>query len=238
VPLNVKDNHCPLLPRANRAVADVLREGIMNGSFEPGERLKEEEIAEALGVSRTPVREAFLVLATEGLIDLPANRGARAVVRVFDVSELAMIYDIRVLLEAYAVRKAAERVTPTLLASLEASCDKLAALPTGDAAELAAENREFHNLIIDAAGSERLSFIAGTMLQVPLGYKKARWADPTFHELVLTGHRRIVAALRLGDGSLAAEQMRKHLEEVSSDFRRRSAKKGADLLTLQQATSK
>ena len=126
MPLNIKDSRFPLLSRANIAVADVLREGIMCGNFEPGERLREEEIADVLGVSRTPVREAFLVLAAERLIDLPTNRGARAVVRVLDFGELAMIYEIRMMLEAFATQKAAERLTPALLAPTEESACKSA----------------------------------------------------------------------------------------------------------------
>lgn len=218
------DSRQLLLPRANIAVADVLRQSILMGDIEPGERMKEDELAEALGVSRTPVREALLVLAAERLIDLPTNRGGgRATVRILDEGEYTMIYDVRALLEGYGAGRAAERVGPALLAELDESCETLAAIPIGEVAKQIQENNRFHSLIIQAADAERLSFIVGTLLQVPFAYKAPSWSDPAFRDLVLKGHRRIVEALRKGDSGSATEEMRRHLEEVSADSRLRAA---------------
>ncbi|HLF42891.1 MAG TPA: GntR family transcriptional regulator [Acidimicrobiia bacterium] len=205
-------------------MADVLRQSILTGDIEPGERIKEEDVAAVLGVSRTPVREALLVLAAERLIDLPTNRGARATVRVLDEGEHQLIYHMRALLEGYGAGRAAERVNPGLLAELEASCEALASIPTGEAARLIEENNRFHRLISQAADAERLSFIVDTLLQVPFAYKADSWSDQNFHHLALEGHRRIVEALRQGDAEAATAEMRRHLEQVSEDTRRLAAR--------------
>lgn len=212
------------LARANIAVADVLRQSILTGDIEPGERIKEEDVAEILGVSRTPVREALLVLAAERLIDLPTKRGARAVVRVLDEGEHEIIYDMRAMLEGYGAGRAAERVTPEVLTQLEASCEAIASIPTGDAVQLIEENSKFHRLISQTADAERLSFIVDTLLQVPFAYKADSWTDRNFHDLVLEGHRRIVEALRQGDAEAAGAEMRLHLQQVAEDTRRRAAR--------------
>lgn len=210
------------LSRANIAVADVLRDSILTGDLGPGEWIKEEELAEVLGVSRTPVREALLVLASERLIDLPTRRRARAVVRVLEEGEHELIYDMRALLEGYGAGRAAERVTPDVLAELEESCDTMASIPTGEAERLIEENNRFHRLISQTADAERLSFIVNRLLQVPFAYKADSWSNTEFHQLALSGHRRIVEALREGDPKAATAEMSRHLEQVAEDTRRRA----------------
>lgn len=216
------DKRHPVLPRANKAVADILRDSILEGEIEPGERVKEEDIASALGVSRTPVREALLVLAAERLVDLPANRGARPRVRVLEDQELATIYDLRMLLEAYAAARAAQRIRPEDVRRLEESCKRLAATPMDELVAVVSENRSFHRIILEIADSERLEMIVDGLLQVPLAYKAEAWAKKSFRKLSLAGHRRIVAALKSGDPEGAAEAMRRHLAEVTPDLNKRS----------------
>jgi DNA-binding GntR family transcriptional regulator len=216
MPVKAIDDEQPLLPRANIAVAEIVRQSILVGDIKPGERIKEEDLAEALGVSRTPVREALLVLAAERLVDLPRNRGARATVRTLEDDELATIYDIRALLEAYGAGRVAGRIDDELISELEDSCERLAATATGDIAALVDENTRFHRLISDAADSERFSFLVGTLLQVPFAYKAASWADESFHRMALNGHLKVVRALRARDREASTQAMRQHLEEVSA----------------------
>ncbi|MBN9621548.1 MAG: GntR family transcriptional regulator [Actinobacteria bacterium] len=219
MPVKAIGDQEPLLPRANIAVAEIVRQSILVGDIEPGERIKEEDLAEALGVSRTPVREALLVLAAEKLVDLPRNRGARATVRTLDEDELAVIYDMRALLEGYGTGRVAERIDKKLLSELEDSCDRLAATPTGEIATLVDENNRFHRLILDAADSDRFAFLVGTLLQVPFAYKFGAWADESFHRMALSGHLRVVRALRDKDPDAAEQAMRQHLDEVAADAR-------------------
>src|SRR3954470_11589225 len=95
---------------------DELREAILAGSLPPGARLRAEPLAERLQTSRTPVREALILLAREGLVDIEPRRGA--VVRQFDAAALAALYDVRALTEPYAARRAATRIGPDDLGRL------------------------------------------------------------------------------------------------------------------------
>src|SRR5437899_9647281 len=99
----------PLVRNASMAATELIREAIIDGRLEPGRRLKEEELARELGISRTPVREALLMLQAEDLIVATPNRGAT--VRVHDANDLHDLYELRALLEGYATRRAAERIS-------------------------------------------------------------------------------------------------------------------------------
>src|SRR3954463_12782659 len=109
---------------------DELREAILAGTLPPGARLRAEPLAERLQTSRTPVREALILLAREGLVDIEPRRGA--VVRQFDAADLADLYDGRALIAPYAARRAAPRIGPAGLARLEALCDRADARGAGD----------------------------------------------------------------------------------------------------------
>src|SRR5438309_11120403 len=98
----------PLVRNASMAATELIREAIVDGRLEPGRRLKEEELARELGISRTPVREALLVLQSEGLVAAEPNRGAS--VRAHDAADLDDLYQLRALLEGYAARRAAPRI--------------------------------------------------------------------------------------------------------------------------------
>ena len=73
--VGIFDAHPPLGPNASAGAAELIRQAIVDGRVVPGQRLKEEELAQQLGISRTPVREALLVLQTEGLVEASPNRG-------------------------------------------------------------------------------------------------------------------------------------------------------------------
>ncbi len=100
-----------VVPRSGSAdrVYDTLRQGILDGRYAPGTRLGEADLADSLGVSRTPVREALRRLGSEGLLATLPNKGAR--VRTWTAGELGDIFDLRALLEGHAAARAATRVT-------------------------------------------------------------------------------------------------------------------------------
>src|SRR5438132_4484728 len=146
----------PLARNASLAATELIRDAIVDGRLEPGRRLKEEELARELGISRTPVREALLVLQSEGLVAAEPNRGAT--VRSHDAEDLDDLYQLRALLEGYAARRAAARISEEALAGLRASCERFAALVDAGAElrDVVRENNVFHSAILDAAGSLRL----------------------------------------------------------------------------------
>lgn len=107
----------------------VIREAIVTGSFSPGMRLRQDELAEAIGVSRMPIRSALMQLDSEGLVDFQAHRGA--VVRSLRPEQVREIYELRSLLETYALRKAMRRMTPERAAELKALAARLDAAHEG-----------------------------------------------------------------------------------------------------------
>src|SRR5579864_9777932 len=120
VPRIVQDR-APLVRNASAAATELIREAIIDGRLPPGQRLKEEELAQELGISRTPVREALLILQAEGLVTAVPNRGA--VVRTYTESDLVDMYELRALLESFAAHQAAKRITEAQLAALSDSCE-------------------------------------------------------------------------------------------------------------------
>lgn len=198
------------LPTTTSAVAERIREAILGGMLEPGERLKEEQLARELGTSRTPVREALLRLQSEGLVDAAPNRGAT--VRLYGRAELEEMYDLRALLEGHAARRAAERIDEEALAELRASCERFSMLVGGsDLHELVAENATFHRAVWRAAASERLASMIEEVVAIPLVYRSYVWYSPeqsrSSHDL----HRRVLAALAARDGVAAETLMHQHV---------------------------
>ena len=193
-------------------VQDALREAILTGSLPPGSRLRAEPLAERLRTSRTPVREALMLLAREGLVDIEPRRGA--VVRPFDASDLLDLYDVRGLIEPHAARRAATRIGPDQLERLKELCDLAEARGADDDAaveEQVALNEEFHRIIVAAAQSPRLEAAMRAVAGIPRAFRAAFWHDDAQREQSLFCHRQIVRALEKGQPRLAEAAMRMHI---------------------------
>ena len=207
------EGQASLARTASAAAADLIRQAIVDGRVLPGQRLKEEELAQQLGISRTPIREALLVLQTEGLLEATPNRGAT--VRAYDPADLEEMYDLRAVLESHAARRAATRVNAEQLEGLRASCDRFATLVGGDdLPALVAENGFFHDTILAAADSERLSGMVRQVVALPLVYKSYVWYSPAQASASLHYHLQLVKALERGDGQRAEIVMREHVFEA------------------------
>jgi DNA-binding GntR family transcriptional regulator len=190
-------------------VADVIRDGILEGRLRPGDRLKEDMLAKELAVSRTPVREAIAMLQAEGLLEAQQHRGAQ--VRSYTPSELEEIYDLRSILEGYAARRAATRITPRELARLRSSVEKIEKLKPKDLEHLVQQNGIFHDTILQAADSQRLVAMVTQTRALPLIYQSYAWYTPEQLSLSLEYHRRVLAALERHDAEQAEHDMRHHL---------------------------
>ena len=191
---------------------DTLREAILAGSLPPGARLRAEPLAERLQTSRTPVREALILLAREGLVDIEPRRGA--VVRRFDAADLADLYDVRALIEPYAARRAATRIAAQDVARLVEICDRADARGAADDAAVedqVALNEEFHRIIVAAAQSPRLEAAMRAVAGIPRAFRTAFWHDDAQREQSLFCHRQIVRALENGQPRLAEAAMRMHI---------------------------
>lgn len=203
----------PLVRNASVAATDVIRDAIIDGRLAPGERLKEVELATELGISRTPVREALLVLQTEGLVEAVPNRGAT--VRAHTAEDLDDLYQLRALLEGHAARRAASRIAEEEVARLRASCERFDALQGDDELrELVKENVLFHSTIREVAGSERLSSMVRKVIELPLVYKSYIWYSPDQRRISSHYHRQIVNALAARDAERAELIMKEHVYEA------------------------
>jgi DNA-binding GntR family transcriptional regulator len=198
---------------ASAAAGEVIREAIIDGRLAPGQRLKEEELARELGMSRTPVREALLTLESEGLVESIPRRGAT--VRSYAVGDLGDVYQLRALLEGYAARRAAVRISPDDVARLEESCDRFERLRAeDDLLDLVQENLRFHSVIHEVAASDRLTALIRKVIEIPLVYKSFYWYSPEQKLISQHYHRQLTRALRLGDGERAELIMKEHVLEA------------------------
>jgi DNA-binding GntR family transcriptional regulator len=198
--------------RAGNLIAHEIRRAIVEGRIEPGEVLREEQLARELGTSRTPVREALIELRNEGLVEAQQTR--RAVVRAYTAEELHDIYGLRAALEAHAGRLAAERATPATVAELAASIERfheLAAAPPEDVNGLVTENLVFHGVIADATGVPRLKKMIDQVMVIPKRYRAYAAYVPEHRATVERDHAAIAAAIRDRDGIAAARLMDEHV---------------------------
>ena len=202
-----------LVRNASVAATELIREAIIEGRLEPGRRLKEEELARELGISRTPVREALLMLQAEDLVVATPNRGAT--VRVHDAKDLHDLYELRALLEGFAARRTAERVTKDEVEMLRESCVRFAKLSRDDDLRgVVRENLLFHNTILELADSARLTALVRKVIELPLVYNSYRWYSSDQMRISVHYHRQIVKALADGDADRAELVMKEHVLEA------------------------
>jgi DNA-binding GntR family transcriptional regulator len=222
----VEDGSAPLTRSASVAAAERIRAAILDGRLEPGRRLKEEELARELGISRTPVREALSVLQAEGLIDAPPNRGAA--VRAYGPDELDDLYELRSVLESFAARRAAERISPEDVFRLEESCVRFERLRAAEELdEIVAENVHFHDIVLAAAASERLTQMVRNVVQLPLVYRSFYWYSQEQKRISEHYHRQLTSALAARDAERAENAMKAHVLEAR-DFLVARARASAD----------
>lgn len=203
-----------LVKNASVAATQLVRTAILDGRLAPGQRLKEEELARELGISRTPVREALLMLQAEGLVDAVPNRGAT--VRRHEPDDLDDLYQLRALLEGHAARRAAPKISEEEVEVLRASCERFDALrgDADDLRELVKENLLFHNTILEAAGSARLTQMVRKVIELPLVYRSYIWYSPAQKRISGHYHRQITNALAGRDADRAELVMKEHVYEA------------------------
>lgn len=194
----------------NRQVAEVLREAIHSGELRPGELYSVSRLADRLGVSRTPVREALLGLAGLGLVRIERNRGFRVVRR--DPRHIAEVFHLRLLLEVPAARLAAGRTDPELLEALRGELAHMrAAAADHDEPRFMHHDRAFHELILARGGNSLLTATVAN-LRATITTVGASTADQTRSLAdIAAEHEPVLAALTAADPEAAAEAMRRHI---------------------------
>ncbi|HYD08935.1 MAG TPA: GntR family transcriptional regulator [Acidimicrobiales bacterium] len=189
-----------------------VRAAIVENRYPPGHRLVEQRIAEELGLSRTPVREALRMLQAEGLVVSERNRGA--MVRPLSETEVVDLYGLRIRLESYAVEIATERASEEQLGALVDAADAFRVVcAANDVALLHEANRRFHDGILDAARHHRLAAMLARTVDIPLVFRAFQSFGPAEIERSDTFHHLIVDAMCRRDGGRASALMAEHIAQ-------------------------
>ncbi|MCW2142474.1 DNA-binding transcriptional regulator, GntR family [Actinoplanes cyaneus] len=207
-----------LLDRGSTAerVADILRQRITEGVFLPGTRLSEESLREALGISRNTLREAFRLLAHEGLLEHQLNRGV--FVRLLSTADIRDLYAIRRILECGALRNLS--TVPAEAAAEAGAAIEAAetAAARGDWGAVGTANMRFHQAIADLSGSRRVAeTVRGLLAELRLVFLVV--ADPRqLHEPYLAGNRALYELLAAGDARAAEEALQRYFDDAEAQL--------------------
>jgi len=202
-----------------RKVYDFLREQLLSGEIPPHERLIETKIAQEIGISRTPVREALHNLELEGLIESIPRVGY--VVKPISKDEIEEICDIRTINECLAARWAMQRITPRELQALEKNLlVSEAEVTKGNPRSFVELDAEFHEIVARASGSERLLELCQTLRRHMLRYRieSIFTAENVFR--AIAGHQRIFDCIAKKDEEGVEQAVKDHLETSKKDVLR------------------
>jgi len=193
-------------------VQEEIDRQITTGELAAGERINEIALAERLGISRGPIREACRALVQAGLLVAVRNRGV--FVRQIGAAEMAEVYDVRAALDHMAGRRLAERITPPQLAALKQLVRRMDQVARrARIAEYYPLNLEFHRLVIEYAGNQRLAGIYQALVKELHLCRRAGLVQGGGLEISNEEHKGIVAALEARDSARAATLMQNHVLE-------------------------
>lgn len=210
VPVNL-DSYKPL----RELVLEAIREAIKNGSLQPRERLMEIQLADELGVSRTPVREALRKLELEGFIVMVPRKGAY--VSDLTMKDVADVFEIRTALEGLAAALAAERITEDELETMERLLvEKGEAINLNDIGKLVAVDTKFHEVMYQASRNERLSAIISNLREQIQRFRLTSLSIPGRKEDSLREHRNLLEAIQARDIQLARQLAQEHIENAEN----------------------
>lgn len=201
------DEYLPL----RDVVFNTLRQAILRGELKPGERLMEIHLAEKLGVSRTPIREAIRKLELEGLVTMIPRRGAE-VARITE-KNLRDVLEVRRALDAFSCELACDRITKQEGEELQRACEEFAAATaTRDATVIAEADVKLHDIIVHAAGNERLTEILNNLSEQMYRYRFEYIKDTNNYEKLVEEHRIIYESILNKDKQTAAQTARVHID--------------------------
>ncbi|PLX83384.1 MAG: GntR family transcriptional regulator [Desulfuromonas sp.] len=189
-------------------ILETIREAILRGALKPGEKVAEPELAERFGISRTPIREAFRQLESEGYLTVIPRKGA--VVTSLSERDVEEFYAIKSILEGYAARMAAENMSEKEVERLETINDRLEQLALdGDVKTFFRVHNEFHELFIRAAGNEKLEELINQLMMKFNRLRMASLSLPGRMQISVQEHRKIIEAFKSHHGDKADNLVRK-----------------------------
>lgn len=200
-------------------VFNTLRQAILKGELKPGERLMEIQLAQRLGVSRTPIREAIRKLELEGLVVMIPRKGAE----VAKITEKSMqdVLEVRRALEGLAIQLACGRITKEEIGDLEVKGKKFVeAVQTGDLVLMAEADEAFHTVIYHATQNDRLIYILNNLREQMYRYRVEYIKDTNIHPIILKEHEEIIKTVKKHDEEGAFRAMRTHIDNQEEAIRK------------------
>lgn len=191
-------------------VFQTLRQAILKGELQPGERLMEIKLAEILGVSRTPIREAIRKLELEGLVVMVPRKGA-AVANITE-KDTKDVLEVRRTLEMFAVEVACDRITEAQISRLEEAAKEFEASKGADVIRIAETDMKFHEIIYEATWNDRLIQMLNNLRENMYRYRIEYLKDPHYYDSLVNEHRQILEAIKTGDKETARVCMRNHID--------------------------
>ncbi len=207
VPKLKMDSYQPL----RDVIFETLRKAIVSGDIKPGERLMEVSLANQMGVSRTPVREAIRRLEAEGLVTMTPRKGTH--VSELSVKDIMDVLEVRTVLDKLATELAAKRMQPAQLKALETVHKQYIACVEKENMEGAIKKDvEFHDMIYAASGNPRLVAVAGSLREHIYRFRVIYMSGSSLiAENVLNEHEEILAALKDAQNNVASDLAEKHI---------------------------
>ena len=192
------DEYLPL----RDVVFNTLRQGILTGALEPGERLMEIHLADRLGVSRTPIREAIRMLELEGLVTMIPRRGAE--VSRISRQDIRDVLEVRLVLDSLATKLACKRITEDQKEELKKAAEEFAeATGSGDVTAIAHADVRFHDVILAASHNRRLVQMVNNLAERIYRYRLEYIKDSSNHARLIEEHAKIMDCVIKGDESSA-----------------------------------
>lgn len=203
------DSYQPL----REVVCETLRNAIVSGILKPGERLMEIQLAEELGVSRTPVREAIRKLELEGFVIMVPRRGTY--VADLSIKDINEVYEVRTSLDVLAAGLAAERITEEELEQMERLLVQIGEyIDNGDMDKIVEADSLFHDILYRASRNDRLVGIINNLREQLTRFRSMSMSYPGRLKNTLEEHSRLVEAIAQRDPELAQQRAVEHMENA------------------------
>ncbi len=191
-------------------VFNTLREAILSGDLLPGERLMETQLAEKIGVSRTPIREAIRKLELEGLVEMIPRKGAQ--VASMTKKDIQDVLEVRAVLEELAVKLACKKITDEQMYNLKIINEDFSiAVEKQNLQMMANKDVEFHDIIFKIADNDKLTQIINNLREQIYRYRVVYLNDKTYLQTIQDEHNEIIIAIEEKNIDMAITTIRKHI---------------------------
>jgi DNA-binding GntR family transcriptional regulator len=217
--------HSKNIQSLREVVVTSLREAIVTGYFKPGDHLKERELSEIMGVSTTPIKEAFRILGHEGLVVTVSRKGTF----VSEMAETSIheVQMLRAVVEGLSAKLAALKMTEEKLVELNNQVQLMEKLrDNNEIDQLIEENTTFHQMIIKIADSPMVSKILDNLSNFDKAFRKRALEQKVEIQKGFEEHREIFDAIKSQDGQLAENVMKQHIMRTVTDVLKENYKKG------------